>query len=279
MQARFTLIFVALILSFSGYGQGKNDKYVFTASSLNFYPKLAPYTFFKTLDIEQDRAVLTFLTSTTGTFVVEELPLRLESEHVNELPSQVFNIGASFQIKKRNGLYQELALSRVSRFKSSNIKNYTFTDTLGRERILAVGYKQKSFVMSLRYEYGKMFGKGRNPFQFGVSGIIEPSIYTYKREESSSQDYSINSSIFALSVAVAPTLSWKLSKKIFLDIKLIPKFLLADFGSVSIKDPSLTLEQQKGTREYNLPEIDLASTIQLRYMLKEPKKRRRRSND
>ena len=276
MQSKLSLIFLILLLSFNGYSQ---DKYIFTASSLNLYPALESYTFFKDIDAEQDRAILTFLTENSGIFVIEGFPLKIESEHSNKLPSQIVNIGASFQTKKRNGLFQEIALSRLSSFKSSNIKTYIFEDTLGRKNTLAAGYNQKSFVMSLRYEYGKMFKKGRSSFQFGVSGIIEPTFYTYQREEVSAQDFSINASIFALSVAVAPTLSWKLSKKVFLDVKLIPKFLLADFGAVRIKDPSLSPEQKKGTREYNLPEIDFATTLQLRYMLKEPKRKRRRSND
>jgi len=277
MRTNLILILFTLTLSINTFAQG--EKYIYTASSLNYYPQFESYSFFKTLQLDQDNLYLNFLTSNSGTFVVEEiLPRDVENELRSKFPTQILNVGASFQSRNRNGTFQEISLSRLSSFKSSYINGYKLVDSLGNKKEYFIGYNQKSFIMSLRYEYGKMFGNKRNPVRFGVSGIIEPTYYSYKREEQSTRDFSIDATILSLTVAVAPTLSFKLSKKVELDFKLIPRFLLADFGSARRQDPTLTLEQQKGSREYNLPEIDLASTIQLRYMLKEPRKKRGRSN-
>lgn len=279
MKVKITLLLFALILSFNGYSQSSKDKFIYTSSSLNYFPQFESYSFFRTLEFSQNDLILNYLTSNSGTFTIEDVsPRDVENEYENKFPTQILNIGASFQIRNANSTFQEVSISRLSSFKSSNINNYAFFDTLGTERKFSIGYRQKSFIMSLRYEYGKMFGNARNLVRFGVSGIIEPTLYTYKREEIAIQDFSINATILSLTVAIAPTLSFKLSKKVYLDLKVIPRFLFADFGKARIKDPSLTLEGQVGTREYNLPEIDIASTIQIRYLLKEPKKRRRRSN-
>jgi len=89
------------------------------------------------------------------------------------------------------------------------------------------------------------------------------------------QDFPISATIFTLGVGMAPSLSLKVSDKVFLDLKIIPSFLLADFEKVTINNPTLLKEDQNGKREYDLPEIDLAGTIQVRYLLKAPKKRRR----
>jgi len=116
------------------------------------------------------------LTANSGTFITED-----------EFPTQILNVGASFQIRNRNSTFQEISLSRLSIFKSSHLNIYPIPDSTGNSRNWVVGYDQKSFIMSLRYEYGKMFGSTRKPFRFGVSGIIESTIYSYQREEQSTR--------------------------------------------------------------------------------------------
>jgi len=269
---------LGLVISQQGFSQKKKDKYIFTSSSINYYPELASYSFFQTLEISQNQLVLQYLTSTSGTFEIAEVAsATLVGETINKFPSQILNIGASFQIRNSNSRFHEFSLSRFSRFKSSYNIHYTFLDTDGNTRLQNIGYNQKSFIISLRYEYGKMFGNKKNRFRFGISGVIEPTFYSYQREVLSIQDFPIRANIFSINLGVAPNLSTRLSKKVFLDFKIIPNFLVADFGKARMNNPSLPIKGQEGVREYDLPEIDVAGTIQLRYLLQEPKKKRKKS--
>lgn len=279
MKNKITLILLCLVMGFNSYSQSSKDKYIFASSSINYYPKFEPYNFSKTYEVEQLSLDLTFLTQDSGIFFVDSLERTVDLTTTSQFPTQIFNIGASFQIRKMNSTFQEIAVSRFSRFNSSYLDAYKLQDTTGRMRDFVVGYEQKSFILSLRYEYGKMFGNRKSRVRFGLSGVVEPTIYSYKRDYFSTQDYPIRTNIFSLHVSLSPILAFKLSKKIFLDFKLIPRFLIADFGEVRKKDPALSPEEQAGIREYNLPELDLAGTIQVRYVLKEPKRRRRRTND
>lgn len=277
MKIQIFLVFFLLVLSYEGYTQKKPEKFIFASSSLNYYPELESYSFFETVERNRNQLILSYLTSNSGTFVVDTTTLVFDRETANKFPTQIFNLGASVQIRKENSSFHEISISRFSSFKSSFTEFYTFFDTMGDSRSFPVGYKQKSFIMSLRYEYGKMFGDTKSNLRFGLSGVLEPSIYFYKKEVLDPQNFPIKATIFTLNVAIAPTLSYQLSKKVFLDFKIVPRFLLADFGNVEMNNPTFTLDQRKGEREYNLPEIDIAGTIQFRYLLKEPKKRRRRS--
>ena len=59
-----------------------------------------------------------------------------------------------------------------------------------------------------------------------------------------------------------------------LDFKLIPNILIADFGKVREENPTLP-SITKWSRNYSLPEIDLAFSFLLRYHLKEAKRKKR----
>jgi len=278
MKTKFALLLFGLLMSFQVHSQKKKDRFIFTASSINYFPELASYSFFNEIERDQDLLTLDFLTSNSGTFVLEELGSAIiDVENINKFPSQIFNIGLSFQIRNTNSVYHEFSLSRFSHFKSTYTNNYSYVDITGRDRRIRIGYDQKSFILSLRYEFGKMFGKVKSKVRFGISGLIEPSIYRYKRNPISIQEFPITASIYSFRVGMVPSLSFKLSKKVFLDLKIIPSFLIADFGKVRVNNPVLPPPDRNGKRAYDLPKLDLATTIQVRYLLKEPKKKRRRS--
>lgn len=280
MKVKFLFTALAVLLSFSCFSQSK-DKYVYVSSTLNLYPELESYSYFSEVEARQDNLLLNFLTRNSGTFILEELPDRIiDVENINKFPTQIFNIGASFRTEKRNSTFQEFSLNRLSGSKSSYVNNYTFQDSVGRTALFQIGYEQRSFIASIRYEYGKMFGSPKSRVRFGLSGVLEPSFYSYKRTSLSTREFSMKGSILSLHLALAPIVSFKLSRKVYLDLKIIPRFLVADFGNIQVNNPTLTLSQRGGEREYSLPELDIATTIQVRYMLKEPKKKtRRRSKD
>lgn len=50
---------------------------------------------------------------------------------------------------------------------------------------------------------------------FWDSGIFKPGIYAYQREVTAVQDFPISATIFTLGVGMAPSLSLKVSDKVF----------------------------------------------------------------
>jgi len=263
MKIKLIIIFLGIMIFQNGYAQKKIDKHVYTSSSLNYYPELKTYSFFNT---QKPRI-----------FTIDNIPFQtVEDENANKFPSQIFSIGASIQFSKDYSTFHEISLSRLSRSKSSYLNNYLIIDSSGNDQFYSIGYHQKSFILTLRYEYGKMFGYKKNRFRFGLSGLFEPSFYTYNRQVASIQNYPIKASIFSFSVGVIPMASIKLSKKVFLDLKVIPRVLLGEVSKVTVNNPILAPDKRNAERKYNFPEIDIAGSIQIRYLLKETKKRRKK---
>lgn len=276
MKIKIILLCLGIILFQNGYAQKKTEKSIYTSSSLNFYPELKSYSFVNTIELNQDKLILNFLTANSGNFVIDTmLSQNVKNENINKFPSQIFNLGTSIRISKDHSTFHEVSLIRFSRSKSSYQNTYIVTDSLGEDQFLSIGYKQKSFIMSLRYEYGKMFGYKKNNFRFGLSGFFEPTFYSYKREVTSTQEYPIKATIFSFSVGVVPMASFKLSKRVLLDLKVIPRILLGEYNNVTVNNPILAPDDRKGGRELDFPEIDIAGTVQIRYLIKETKKRRK----
>ena len=61
-----------------------------------------------------------------------------------------------------------------------------------------------------------------------------------------------------------------------LDIKTIPSFLITTFGRATIGNPALTLSQRTASENYILPAFNFIGSLQFKYLLKEPKRRRRK---
>lgn len=275
MKMRLILLCLGILFFQTGYSQKKVDKHIYASSSLNFYPEFKPYSFYRTVELSRNRAILSYITQNSGTFVIDSTFSTLDDENIVIFPSPTFNIGASIRFTKDYSTFHEISLTRLSRSKSSNTNTYFITDTLGNTNIQYDGYSQKSFAMTMRYEFGKMFGYKKNRFRFGLSGFFEPSLFTYSQVVLSPQNYPIKATIFSFNVGIIPMASIQLSKKVFLDIKVAPRMLLGNYSNVTVNNPILTRDQQKSTRELDFPEIDLTGSLQIRYMIKENKKRRK----
>ncbi len=276
MKIKIILLCFGILLFQNGYAQKKSEKSIYVSSSINYYPELKSYSFFNTIELSQDNLILNFLTANSGTFEIDKITSQnVENENINKFPSQIFNIGTSIQISKDHSTFHEISLSRFSRIKSSYENTYLLTDTLGNSQLVSIGYQQKSFMISMRYEYGKMFGYKKNSFRFGLSGFFEPSFYTYNRAVTSTREYPIKATVFSFSVGLAPMASFKLSKKVLLDFKVIPRILLGEFSKVTVNNPILSPDDREGGRELDFPEIDIVGTVQIRYLLNETKKKRK----
>ncbi len=267
------------VLCFSQKGKKNNGTSIYVSTTFNYYPAIAPYSFFSSFSgTTSDDVILNYLTRTGGTFTIEEgESIVITRENTSEFPSQILGLGASLQLLKESGLFHEFSLTKLSFAKSSYHTEFIFIDALDEMTSYHSGYDQKTAAIAFRYEIGKYFGKSkRSKLKFGLSGGIEPSFYFYKRTNYSINAYPMKANIQTIDLSVIPMLSAKLSKKISLDFKVISNILIADFGSFTEGNPMVSLDQQNGEREYSLPEISMAFSIVLRYKIKEPKKGRRR---
>ena len=274
MAVVFILCILLPLLCFSQRSKKQKGSTVFVSTTINYYPAIEPYSFFSSFTDEDEDLILTFLTANSGKFVIEEgQSLLVMRENRSIFPSQLLGAGASVQVLKSNSLFHEVSLTKLSFSKSSYTVDFITTDTAGFRNLFTLGYDQKASAFGFRYEIGKYFGDPKRAnLRFGISGGIEPSFYFYKRTPYTSNEFPMRARIFTVEVSAVPMLSAKLSKRIAMDFKVIPNMLLGDFGSIVEENPLLPTSQQAGEREYNLPEINMAFSLLLRYVIKEPKK-------
>ena len=284
MKRIITLIVLLVIIQTLSSAQSRKkskERFVYASTSLNFTPPVESYSFFSSFTSNQDLFLLKYLTPTSGTFVIDEDNLTtVDRELITTFPSQLVNMGASIQIVTSDALFHELSLTKLSLAKSSYINKYTFQDSTGDDRVIQLGYEQNTAVIGIRYELGKYLGKRKKAnVKFGISGAIAPCFYRFKRKPVNLSAFPITANIFTLNIALIPMLSAKLSKKLFLEFKIIPNILIADFEKIIEVNPTLSPDKRAGIREYNLPEINVGGSIQLKYLIKEPKKRKRKAKE
>ncbi|MEL7221286.1 MAG: hypothetical protein AAGJ93_08205, partial [Bacteroidota bacterium] len=251
------------------------------ATTFNYYPEIAPYQAFSSFSTaEEDDLILTFFRENSGTFIIEEgATLLVNKTESRQIPSQLMGVGASLQVFSPNGLFQDLSLTKLSFSKSIYRDEYFITNPAGDTQYIVDGYEERTAAFAMRYEVGKFFGKKRRRgdiLRFGLAGSLEPSFYTYRRTPLGPANFPLNARVFTLELSVVPVVSAQLSKKLSLDFKLIPNVLFADYGYFKIENPILTEEQKKVDVEYDLPEVNLAFSVLLRYQIQEYKKRRTR---
>lgn len=263
------------ISSFSQRSRKPKGPTISVSTSINYYPALEPYSSFNNYFVEGDDIILTYLTANSGTFVVEEGDLfYIERTSTNSIPTQLLSLGASVQVKTESLLFHEVSLTKLSVTKTSNEIKYATLDSLGKTRLLfRQGFEHKASAFGLRYELGKYFGKRKSAkVRFGLSAGLEPSLYFYKRTSNSFQEYPVSIKLFTVELSLNPMLSFMLSKKVSLDVKVVPNLLLGDFGGATEDNPNFSNKQKKLSREYRSPDIDVAFSAVLRYNIKEPKK-------
>ena len=279
MQNFLTLWLLFLLLPAIGWSQSRkksNETTIKVFNSINYYPPLESYDFVSSYDLNQDVLLLTYLTANSGTFVIEpNRPVTVQRTNTQSFSSQLLGFGAGIQIINQNFTFHEISLTKLKFSKSAAQVSYL----IGEDSFVLSGARQKSSAFGLRYEFGKYFGKKRSGLRFGLSGGIEPSVYVFKSEPASIGAYYITAKIFTLDVALIPMFLVNIDKKLSLEFKVIPNLLLADAERVRESNPLVPVSMQNSTHEYDLPEINIAFSISAKYVLKEPKKRRRKSED
>lgn len=272
-------LYCLLLCSFAfGIGNAQsNDKTILFGASVNYYPVFDTYSQTTGGTTTIHDLFLFFQTPTTGIFELDdERGVDYEIDYNYELHSPMIGPGMSMQWVNKEEVFHELALTRLSFGKSSYRRDFIYVDTTSNRIPVTTGFEQSSFILALRYEYGKYFGDPRRSgLRFGISGGIEPTFYSYNFTPLSSAQFPAQARIMTLELSITPMVEARLSKRAFLDIKLMPNILLADFGSVKVENPILTQEQRQLQRTYDPPEINLAASVVLRYVIKERKRGKR----
>lgn len=276
-----TLILLCLaFLPAITFGQLKKklkSKGIYISTSLNYYPKVFAYDRDSEYEIARRQIDLFYTTPDSGVFEAEEEVLQVERSQDVEIPSQLLGIGASIQIMNSKRLFHEMSLTKFSLSKSSDETVWVYTDTAGVSRTNVRGYKQYSGVFAMRYEFGKYFGNRKNAkVRFGLSGAIEPAYYRFKVTPSTSQQFPLSANLLSIDLALIPMLNFRLAKKVSLDFKIIPNFLVGDFGGLRIENPVLPSIAQPIKRYYDLPEMNLAFSVLLRYEIQKARQKRRK---
>lgn len=256
----------------------KRGTSILASTSFNFYSPLKPYSFTKDYYFQYNDLNLTYITSTSGTFTIEEGDsIVLTRTITSKMPSNLLGIGASIQFRNLRNSFHELSLTKLSFNKSAHWTTLTGYDLYGSKSYIPVSYDEKAFALALCYEYGKYFGRNKDAaVRFGISGGIEPSLYTFHYLSRTSATLPLEAKILTIDLAIIPMLSAKVSKYLSLDFKFIPNFLTADFGTMKQYDPTLSKQEidKGGLRTYKSPDMTWAFSVQLRYMVKEAKKKR-----
>ncbi|MCC6725752.1 MAG: hypothetical protein IT258_14680 [Saprospiraceae bacterium] len=255
----------------------KSKNSILAATNFNFYTPLKSYQFTKEYFRTYDDLILKYITKDAGTFTVEDGDSTIITRTLNRrMPSQLIGLGASLQFRNLKGLFHELSITKLSYYKTDHTLTYTAVDSNGDKKHLAYGFNEKMLAFAFRYELGKYFGRNKNAaLRFGLSGGIEQSFYRFKPRPNNFSDSPLEAKLYTIDLALIPMLSAKVSKYLSLDFKVIPNFLTADFGTLRQEDPSFTVRQQGGFRNYKSPDMTWAFSIQMRYMIKEAKKRRK----
>lgn len=279
MRILSTFLLLGLICPVIMFAQTKKGKNIIDVStSLNYYPKLPDYTFLHQISILEDKLILDFLTSTSGTFIIEDHePQVIERTNANQFPTQLLSIGFGIQLRGERGRFHEISISRLSFIQSESLIEYYRFDTLADKIwINSTGFREQSFTLAFRYAAGKYFGPENGTVRFGLSGAIEPVFFSFRREPYHGREFPLSARIFQLNLAVIPALRIKLSEKVGFETKIIPNFLLGSSENVREHNPVLLEHQEKAVSDrssYHNP--SLAFSLAIKYQLYKPQKRRR----
>lgn len=272
----FLIVFIFAPIFLFAQSNKKIKPTISASTSINYYPALEAFTYSSSFANSNDGLILNFLTSNSGTFVVEDRePYIIEETIDNTSPWPIIGLGASVQIEHGKKHFQEISLTKLLFSKSSRQTTWVLPDSLEGLTIIPAGFDQRTFAFGFRYEFGKYFKKRKKAkTYFGLTGGLETSMYFYKRTPKTSREYPIKENLVTVEASVIPMLRSEISKKVSIEFKLIPNFLVGEFGSFETQNPTLTERQQTQTREYSLPHINLAFSAMVKYKIKEPKKRR-----
>lgn len=285
MKKLFTLsLILVFVFPFSLAAQRSKwlkKQNVRVATTFNYYPAVDAFTYFGEFSREEDiRLILSYREPNAGTFrIVERQQIDYETTTTVLSPSQLISIGGSIQFVNKDGLFQELALTKFAISKSSFRQDvYVFDDVGSPIDVYSIGTEERMSAFAFRYELGKYFGNPRyDVVRFGVAVSMEPSLYTYKRTPYDYTSFPYRGRIFALETALVPVVAIKFSKKVSLDLKVIPNITIASFGGIKVENPILTEDQKAGFRDFEPPALNVAYSILLRYQIQEAKRSRRRN--
>ena len=119
MTKKATLLFFIFtfipLLAFSQIKKKLKSQGLRFSTTINYYPKLEPYSFIENYYTKDRDVLLKFITRDSGTFTIMENDSLLVTRTIgSEIPSQLVNVGASVQFITWNRVFHEISLTKLS---------------------------------------------------------------------------------------------------------------------------------------------------------------------
>ncbi len=155
---------------------------------------------------------------------------------VEEEIKPLLNLGLGFQFVKENGLYNEIALTRLSRGKQffKTVKRYAEVPNFFLAPTIEEATK-RSISIATRYEFGKIFGKPyKSPMLFSVGLGVEPAYRYYV--EPGLEIENIN-----VALKLTPTFLFKLSHRAHIHFRWSPSVYAGEYLSMNYDNENILL--------------------------------------
>lgn len=259
-------------------GAKPEGNYVKLGLGLNISFFEDPYVFESSYQDEFKNIELTFLTSTSGVFEIEEADtITFMRTLRHSIPFQILQPMISYQNILLNGWFYEFGLSNIS-YSKSNSKQTTelFKDeeSLGQ---FSQGFTSRYFNLRFRLEFGKyLFQMYKSKFNIGFALGAEPMYRYYNSTPYSSVDYPIAYNLIDIHLFLNSSFYLKVSSNVDMEFKFIPSVQSRLLKKSYERNPRIPRLRQSGINTNDNSKIFYGYSLGLKYTFKRPEKKRRR---
>ncbi len=177
--------------------------------------------------------------------------------------SETIGIGFSIQKVQKNNKYTEFSISKF-RLQQDESVQWRFLE-VGNIIEPTSGKRNTNFETAFRYEYGTYFYlSDESKLRFGIAGGLAPYFGYNKTLPATSASFPVRYLRYGLKLEFVPSISYRCSKKGFLDFKWSPSIFDFNRHNVKTDNPILTERQRK--KAYSIPSfLQTSLSFQLHY--------------
>ncbi len=220
---------------------------------------------------------LTFLTSNSGTFEVEEDSLILAEAYLISLPSRSISAGFGIQFVNEKNIYQTISIPTLF-MSESNVENVVRRQNIddpSKYTEYRLSQKVKNLSIALRYDVGKYAGNIKKGMEFGLGAFIEP-YFIHQITEYDNRRNGISGVLALINTGLNLSTSIKMGRKTFIDFNVSPFFRIGNIRNYQNDNPNFAPDFLEKTKLTSNSTVHLSASIMLKYGLKESDNRRRR---
>ncbi len=188
--------------------------------------------------------------------------LPTDSIQILQSKSKLLDVGLGFQFVRENSNYFNISLTRFSQNREFRKSITKFPDTPLSPSTLISGSDLKTFDFGFRYEFGKVFGDPYNfktKMRFALGLGLEPYYFNFKLKDIQSNKSKFKTYIFGTHLSIIPTVTYKFSHRLFLNLKWTPVIYKAEYRNYSntmdARNPTYDDSQNKHWFHYGVPKV------------------------